>query len=90
MITTAKIAHTAYVEFEVEVGDPRPIPEECRHLSLDNRTHYQPTKKMRLTAREQDVDLLIKQMTANERIWLSELSCAAGCSACKRGEVSPF
>lgn len=90
MSITIKQAHTAYVEFEVEVGEPQPIPEECRHLSLDNRTHYQPTHKMRLTAREQDVDLLIKQMTAGNGIYLSELSCAAGCSACKHGEESPF
>lgn len=82
------VAHTAYVEFEVEVGEPVPVPEECRHM--DSRTHYQPTRKMRLTAREQDVDLLIKQMTANDSIYLSEVSCAAGCLACERGEVSPF
>lgn len=82
------ISHTAYVEFEVEVGDPQPVPEECRHM--DSRTHYQPTSKMRLTAREQDVDLLIKQMTSGKGIYLSELVCAAGCSACKYGDHSPY
>lgn len=88
MKTSVGLQHTAYVEFEIEVGEPLPIPEEYREF--DTRTHYQPTRKLRLTARESDVDTLLVKMLSHEDTHLSELSCAARCSACKSGYKSPF
>jgi len=90
---TVKQQHNAYVEFEVAVGDPQPIPEEF--LGSDGkdeygRTHYQPHRKLRLTAREQDVDTLLVKMLSHEDTHLSELSCSSGCHACEQGSPSPF
>jgi hypothetical protein len=86
--TVIRQQHHAYVEFEVEVGEPEPIPEDYR--GFDNRTHYQPTRKLRLTARENDVDTLLVKMLAHEDTRLSELSCTSGCVACATGQASPF
>lgn len=85
--------HQAYVEFEIEDGNPLPIPAEF--LNPDGkddhgRTHYTPHRKLRLSARERDVDLLLVKMLHHEDTHLSELSCTAGCPACKAGNKSPF
>jgi hypothetical protein len=85
--------HQAYVEFEIEDGEPQPIPADC--LNADGkddfgRTHYTPHRKLRLTARERDVDLLLVKMLHHEDTHLSELTCASGCPACRNGSKSPF
>lgn len=90
----ARYAHQAYVEFEVKSG-VEVLPEWERRFREEYMgvphgptvTHYQ---RLRLTAREQDVDTLVRRMTSDPDTYLSELSCTAGCKACETGHTSPF
>jgi hypothetical protein len=90
----ARNAHKAFVEFEVK-SYVEVLPEWERRFREEHSgrpqehtvTHYQ---RLRMTAREQDVDTLVARMTSTPGTYLSELSCAAGCPACQCGHASPF
>jgi hypothetical protein len=89
-----RYAHQAFVEFEVK-SCVEVLPEWERRFREEHSgfpqehtvTHYQ---RLRMTAREQDVDTLVSRMTSTPGAYLSELSCTAGCMACECGHPSPF
>jgi hypothetical protein len=88
------MSHTAFVEFEVATFTEFLSEEEVKYREQYMGRKVEPTvthyRKLRLTTRERDVDSLIDRMTAGPGVFLSELSCSADCTMCKRGGRSPY
>lgn len=81
--------HQAFVEFEQATGPPEDVSDDPIAQQL-GMTTFQPYRKIKLLARERDVDALIKTMTAAPGTHLSELSCGSNCPACSLGQQSPY